>query len=87
MSIILAIKIGEENEDEEGGSGYEDIFESDDGLFRVPGLDRENPHDDILMIQYSEPDASMPLVLNDHNRPFPLTYGLFEEPLNESNGK
>jgi len=81
-----------DNEDEEGGSGYDDdgleFFESDDGLFRIPGLDRNN--EDILMIQYSDPDPSgSGPVLPWNTNTFPLPFGIFEEPLNgnDNNGK
>ncbi|GLH08141.1 uncharacterized protein GBIM_13439 [Gryllus bimaculatus] len=76
---------GDDNEDEEGGSGYDEdgleFFESDDGLFRIPGLDREN--EDILMIQYSDPDLSGPgphVPWNSNSFPIPL--GIFEDPGN-----
>jgi hypothetical protein len=77
--------LGENEDEEEGGSGYDEdgleFFESDGGLFRIPGLDRNN--EDILMIQYSEPDpsGSGPLLPWNTNT-FPLPFGIFEEPVN-----
>lgn len=36
------------------------MFEPDEGLFRIPGLDRDTG-DEFLMIEYSEPDPTAPL--------------------------
>jgi hypothetical protein len=79
--------IGDNEDDEEGGSGYDDdgleFFESDEGLFRIPGLDRNN--EDILMIQYSDSDTSgSGAVVPWSTSTFPLPFGIFEDPGNEN---
>jgi hypothetical protein len=77
--------IGDNEDEEEGGSGYDEdgleFFESDEGLFRIPGLDRNT--EDILMIQYSDtdPSGSGPLVPWNTNT-VPLPFGIFEDPIN-----
>ncbi|KAJ1530610.1 hypothetical protein ONE63_005490 [Megalurothrips usitatus] len=47
------------------------------------GLDRDN--DDILMIQYSDPDPSGPLVPWNTNASFGLPFGLFDDATNGNN--
>lgn len=85
LILNIHVFIGDNEDEEGGGSGYDEdgleFFESEGGLFRIPGLDRNN--EDILMIQYSEPDpsGSGPLLPWNTNT-FPLPFGIFEEPVN-----
>ncbi|KAJ9587850.1 hypothetical protein L9F63_018722, partial [Diploptera punctata] len=57
-----------------------EFFESDEGLFRIPSLERNN--DDILMIQYSDhdPSGSGPIVPWNTST-FP-PFNIFEDPAN-----
>lgn len=77
--IVMHLIVGDDNE-EESEENYEgdglELFEPDDGLFRIPGLDRDS--DDFLMIEYAEPEASAALS-QPWSRDSFLPFSLFEE--------
>lgn len=60
MCVLVFLFEGEDNEGDESNGGYDEegleLFEPDEGLFRIPGLERDS--DDFLMIEYTEPETS-----------------------------